>query len=392
MDILVVSHLYPTPDDPVTGVFVHEQVKALRERGHTVRVLSPRPYVPAFPGLPERWRKFSETPRGASIDEVPVSYPRYLSLPSRRTLPLVSLSARWTLSRQVRELPPDFLPDVVHAHVPLPDGYASFPAAEQLGVPQVVTVHGASIQKAASNPISRRQIGTVFDQSAAVIFNSEVLQNKARAYFNTFDTAHVVHNGIPIESVTAASPANLPEPFEADRLVVTSVGSILPEKGQWVVVNAIKQLPESMQPNYLVIGDGPERERLEEAAAEIESSVHFTGTVPNREVFSYLKASDVMALPSTEEAFGVAYVEAMACNCTVIGCQGEGPSEFVTDGETGYLVPHDDPDAVATRLRDLIANPTQLGQMGAAASTYVKENLTRAENAKKTEEILKAAL
>jgi glycosyltransferase involved in cell wall biosynthesis len=147
-----------------------------------------------------------------------------------------------------------------------------------------------------------------------------------------------------------------------------------------------------MRPNYLILGDGPEREALEQDAKKVECPVHFTGNVPHETVFSYLKSSDIMALPSTEEAFGIAYIEAMACGLPVIGCEGEGPTDFVEHGKTGYLVPPNDPTAIAEILRDLSENQKQLDQMGDAAREYVLENLTWEENARQNEEIYQRAI
>jgi len=99
-----------------------------------------------------------------------------------------------------------------------------------------------------------------------------------------------------------------------------------------------------------------------------------------------------MALPSTDEAFGIAYIEAMACGSPVIGCDGEGPSDFVKDGETGYLVPANDPSAIADLLQELSEDKDKLDRMGAAAREYVLENLTWEENARRNEEIYQRAI
>jgi glycosyltransferase involved in cell wall biosynthesis len=175
-------------------------------------------------------------------------------------------------------------------------------------------------------------------------------------------------------------------------MVVTSVGSLQPTKGQGDVFEALQNLPPESRPNYLLIGDGPEREELEQKAAALNSPVHFTGSVPHDDVFSYLKSTDIMALPSTEEAFGIAYIEAMACGCPVIGCEGEGPSEFVDHGETGYLVSPNDPEAIEKILVDLLENQTKVRRMGKNASEYVRNNLTWEENARKNERVYRSAI
>ena len=393
MNILIVSHLYPTPDDTTYGIFVHEQAQALAERGHDIRIISPTQYVPNVPYLPDRWARFRDTPPQATIDSINIQYPNYLTLPSRRTLPLVAKSVRRTVTKAISNLESSgFTPDIINAHVPLPDGYACIPSSRRFDVPLVTTVHGASVHKSSENFLCRRQICSAFENSDEIIFNSSVLRAKAKPFYSGIEQANVVSNGVPLTKVHSATPAELPGSFSEDRLVLTSLGSLNQTKGQYDVFKAIERLPADLQPNYLLLGDGSEREALEQEAKKVESPVHFTGTVPHETVFSYLKSSDIMALPSTEEAFGIAYIEAMACALPVIGCEGEGPSDFVTDGETGYLVPPNDPAAIADILQQLSEDKNKREQVSEAAREYVLEHLTWEANARKNEEIYRRAI
>ncbi|KAB7514665.1 glycosyltransferase [Halosegnis rubeus] len=393
MNVLIVSHLYPTPNDSVPGIFVHQQAQALIERGHTVRVISPTPYVPNVPYLSNRWERFSDTPSRAHIDGIDVSYPKYLSLPSRHTLPLIAKSVRHTVGTAISDIVSGgFSPDVINAHVPLPDGYACIPSCQRLSVPLVTTVHGASIQISSESRLCRRQIRTVLQSSEEIVFNSNVLLGKANEHFTGLSRAKTIPNGVPLTELDSAPVAKLPDRLDENRMVVTSLGSLQSTKGQADVFDALQRLPTESRPNYLLVGDGPRREQLEQAAANLDSPVRFVGTVPHEEVFSYLKATDIMALPSAEEAFGIAYIEAMACDCAVVGCEGEGPSEFVEHRETGYLVPPDDSKALAGLLSELLDNPARTQQVARNASEYVRENLTWAENARKNEEVYQSAI
>nr|WP_247001696.1 glycosyltransferase [Halosolutus gelatinilyticus] len=131
------------------------------------------------------------------------------------------------------------------------------------------------------------------------------------------------------------------------------MGNLIETKGHRYVLDAISTLDVDV--DYLIVGDGPLREELEAHAIElgVRDAVTFTGSVPNEDVFGYLKSADVFVLPSYEEAFGVAYLEAMACGLPVIGCEGEGPSDYITDRRTGFLVPPRDQDALSDVLRNL---------------------------------------
>jgi len=396
MNILIVSHLYPTPDDTAYGIFVHEQAQTLAERGHEIRVISPTQYVPNVPYLPDRWARFSDTPNRATIDNIEIQYLKYLSLPSHRTLPLVAKSVRRTVTKAISNLESSgFIPDVINAHVPLPDGYACIPSSHQLNIPLVTTVHGSNIYKSSKNPICRRQIKSVFETSTEVVFNTSILKSEAKSYFPNVHSAPIVHNGIPLDQVESAPWADLSGIFPEDRTVVSSLGYLIERKNHSDVLAAITEIEPSKRPYYLIIGEGPNRETLEH---QVENSglseyVHFTGYVDKHtDVLAKLKATDIMALPSTREDFGIAYIEAMACGSPVIGCKGEGPSDFVKDGETGYLVPPNDPTAIAEILQELSEDKNKRDQMGDAAREYVLENLTWEENARRNEEIYQRAI
>ena len=397
MNVLIVSHLYPTPTNSVPGIFVHQQAQALEKRGHSVRVLSPTPYVPNVPQLPNRWARFRDTPDQSQIDGIDVSYPKYLSLPSRHTLPLVAKSARRSVDRAISNLEFNtaFFPDVINAHVPLPDGYACLPAHHRLDTPLVTTVHGASIYNSAKNPICRRQIREVFDESKEIIFNSGVLCRKAKSYFSNISDSRVVYNGIELDEIESAPEADLSDIFPENRITVSSIGNLIDRKNHIDVIDALSAIKKEERPYYLIIGSGPNRDHLEQQIKNrgLEEYIHFTGYVHNHtDVIAKLKATDVMALPSTDEAFGIAYIEAMACGCPVIGCEGEGPSEFVESGKTGYLVPQNDPEAIRNILTTLLDEPSKIRDIGKNASRYVRNNLTWAENARKCEEIYQSAI
>jgi len=177
--------------------------------------------------------------------------------------------------------------------------------------------------------------------------------------------------------------------------VVSSLSYLIERKSHSDVLDAIAEIELDQRPYYLIIGKGPKRDALEH---QVENSglseyVHFTGYVDKHtDVLAKLKATDIMALPSTEEAFGIAYIEAMACGSVVIGCEGEGPSDFVTDGETGYLVPPNDPAAIADILQQLSEDKNKREQVSEAAREYVLEHLTWEANARKNEEIYRRAI
>jgi glycosyltransferase involved in cell wall biosynthesis len=91
--------------------------------------------------------------------------------------------------------------------------------------------------------------------------------------------------------------------------------------------------------SYTIIGDGPEEKRLKKISKElgIEDKVHFAGRLSREKVFEQLKQHNIFVMPSYPETFGLAYLEAMAAGCIVIGTKGWGIDGIVKDGENGFL-------------------------------------------------------
>jgi teichuronic acid biosynthesis glycosyltransferase TuaC len=157
-----------------------------------------------------------------------------------------------------------------------------------------------------------------------------------------------------------------PPPKREEPTVVT-LGHIVGRKRHVDVLHALTVLAARIPDvRWAVIGDGPERPGLERLAAQlgIADRIDWLGQLAPDEALAQLARCHVMALPSLDEAFGVAYVEAMACGVPAIACEGEGgPEEIATFGEGMLLVPPRDPDALAERIGGLLANPTELDEL-----------------------------
>ena len=157
--------------------------------------------------------------------------------------------------------------------------------------------------------------------------------------------------------------------------VVTIVAALRPEKNHELFLDAaahvVKRVPNA---KFLVIGDGPRREPLEQYAAGlgIVSSVRFLGT--RDDIPRLLSTSDVFALTSHNEAKPISILEAMSAGKPVVATNVGSIKEAVIDGETGYLVRPGDANAFARRLVELIEDPIRARRMGDLARNTVVEN------------------
>jgi glycosyltransferase involved in cell wall biosynthesis len=181
----------------------------------------------------------------------------------------------------------------------------------------------------------------------------------------------VVHLGadLPPPHATTAAP-------EAPAPLIVTVGHLVARKRHADVLEALAQLPDV---HYLIIGDGPERPALERLAARlgVAERVEFTGQLAPAQALARSRGAWCFVMPSTEEAFGVAYIEAMAGGVPAIGCVGEpGPAEIVAAGGGIELVAPRSPSALAACLRRLLEDPQARHALGAQARATVEREFT----------------
>jgi glycosyltransferase involved in cell wall biosynthesis len=139
------------------------------------------------------------------------------------------------------------------------------------------------------------------------------------------------------------------------------------------------RLPVSLSPRLLLAGDGPHRPNLERRARElgIADRVHFLGPLANADLPRYHAVSDAFVIPSTDhETFCIAACEAMACARPVVAARTGGLPEVVREGETGYLVPPGDAQALAERIGALLDDPALRARLGAAGREWTLEMFT----------------
>ena len=138
--------------------------------------------------------------------------------------------------------------------------------------------------------------------------------------------------------------------------------------------------PERCYRELVVVGDGPQRPRLERTIHELELSDHvrLIGALPREAVIGQLQRADVFALPVrtllaglNPEGLGLAALEAAACGLPVIVGHSGGAPETVRDGDTGFVVPSDDHQMLAERLSLLLDNPSLALEMGSRGRHYV---------------------
>ena len=393
MKVAVVAEYYPRAADPVLGVWAHRQALAARDAGAEVQVLVLHRPVPSRAALrsrrPEALLAPLRQPLHAELDGLPVTYVPFLAPPRPRWYGTWGAWAAPPLALALRRLRRRFPYELVHAHYAAPAGDAVRRARP--GVPVVVSVHGGDVlglaqQSAAGLGAVRHGLGA----ARLVLANSRGIARGCRELGAR--EVRIVHLGTDLP--TAAGPAGTDAPYatppappagtgfppDGRAASLVTVAHLVARKRHADVLRALWLLRESHpELRWTVVGDGPERPALERLADELglAERVRFRGQLPHAEAVAAGRAAGVFVLPSVQEAFGVAYVEAMAAGVPAIGALGEpGPEEIAASGGGIRLVPPGDPEALAAELRALLEEPAWRRELSHAARATVAERFT----------------
>lgn len=354
MNVAVVAEYYPRQRDPVLGIWAHRQALAAREAGADVKVLVLERPVPPASDVKRPWRLpktlsgLMRQPAVETMDDIEVRYVRFVSPPRESSYATWHESATKPLTKALAKLNSGWPIDVVHAHYALPAGGAALPFTQANKLPLVVSIHGGDVYgPLLANEEARVSVAEVLIAAAEVLCNSRATLDRAATLTPSDERMRVVHLG-----------ANAPEGpvTRRERLTVATLAHVVARKRHTDVLEALVELPEV---DWVVIGDGRELPALKARADELglTDRVEFMGQLPPDEALAELARCHVMALPSIDEAFGVAYVEALACGVPAIGCRGEGgPEEIASLGPGMLLVPPQNPAALAAAVRTALAD------------------------------------
>lgn len=341
--------VYPTYGG--SGIVGSELGKELAERGHTVHFISS--------SLPTRLTKLSERVRFHEVEMM--SYPLFEHQPYT-----LALATKMATVAEAENL------DLLHVHYAIPHSISAILARESLKpnrrLPVITTLHGTDITLVGADrsylPITR--YGIV--QSDGVTAISQYLKDATRESFQ-FDDIKVIPNFVCQSDYQRHSVEELRrELAPGDETLLVHVSNFRPVKRPVDCVEILARvLNKGIKARLVMVGDGSERTNAEHRARclGVYEKCSFVGKQPK--IVDYLSAADVLLLPSEQESFGLAALEAMACEVPVIASRVGGVPEVVTDGETGFLSDVGDVAKMAEDAARLLVDENLRKQMGARA-------------------------
>ncbi len=389
MRVAVVAEWYPSAADPVHGVWAHRQAVSTAASGAEVRVLALRRPIPPLavarrvarmpPDLAalRRWASGARRSlREAELDGIHVRPVAWIGPPRPVSYGGWGYWMSPPLGRALDRLYEEWPFDVLHAHCLAPAGHAAVrwtrrrPAAVRPAF--VVSAHGPDmIHVPQRSSIGRRACVAALRGADLVVANSAWARRRCLQLAGA--------PPVPVSTVHLGADL-VPRPARrSSACTVVTVAHLQARKNHDVVLRALARLDPRRRPAYLVIGDGQERESLERLTAELGlgETVRFLGQLPNDRAVAHVAECDLFVMPSVEEPFGVAFVEAMAAGVAAIGSRGEGgPEDIAAAGEGMILVRPGDVGALAAELTRLCGDPAELRRLGAAAHATAAASFT----------------
>jgi N-acetyl-alpha-D-glucosaminyl L-malate synthase BshA len=317
-----------------SGVIATELGKKLASRGHRVHVLSS--------DMPFRLGDYQP---GLLVHRVePPSYPLF-----REPQYLLSLANKIVQVARAERL------DIVHAHYAIPHATAAYLARQILASSQpiqppkvITTLHGTDITLLGNDPSYSETVAFCIEQSDGVTAVSESLKGDTKRELGIKRDIRVIPNFFDCSTQRRVEVPGLRERFAASHeRIVIHVSNFRRVKRVLAVIEVFARIVRDVPARLLMVGDGPDLNEATQLAKTlgVAKDVYFLGE--QEQVVPLLSISDALLLPSAQESFGLAALEAMACEVPVIASRVGGLPEVIAHDTTGFLFPPDDLDGMA---------------------------------------------
>jgi teichuronic acid biosynthesis glycosyltransferase TuaC len=380
LHVLTLTPFFPSDQNEVSGCFVAEPIEQLRQFGFDPSIIAVSP--------------IHYSRRRASSSTV-AEWVRYPQIPGNLGLSSAGKLLYARLLGRVRKLHGEKPIDVIHAHAALPCGHAADLLSRHLNIPFVVTLHGLDVFNTcflSGIPATwRREVSVnVYGAARCVICISARVQEVLRGGTPAGTRSTIVYNGVDpglfSPNLADIGPAG-PE--------ILMVGNLQRSKGHELVLRALRNLTTSFPAlRCRIIGEGKDRAQFEALVRDlgIGQQVQFVGWQRRSEVAEAMRRCSIFALPSSNEALGCVYLEAMSCGKPVIACRGQGIDDVIEHGKNGWLIPVDGFEQLVQGLTELLGSPELRIGMGIAARQTILERFTLSHQAQQLATIYREAI
>jgi N-acetyl-alpha-D-glucosaminyl L-malate synthase BshA len=344
--------LYPTFGG--SGVVATELGKALAQRGHEVHFVSYN--------QPVRLGSFTQNLfyHEVIVSEYPLfDYPPYETVLASKLVDVVKFEKL----------------DLLHVHYAIPHASAAYMAQQILAeegihIPFITTLHGTDITLVGKDSSFAPAITFAINKSNAVTAVSESLKSDTYEHFDIKNRIDVIPNFICPDHYLPKPEKNFRKDYAPNgERIITHISNFRSVKRVDDVVRIFRKILDKMPAKLLLVGDGPERHKVEQLCRELKTCEHSYIIGKLKKPEEVLCLSDLFILPSEKESFGLAALEAMATGVPVISTDTGGLPELNIEGFSGHLSPVGDVDDMAENAIKILENDQTLAQYKANAKS-----------------------
>lgn len=366
MNVLFLSTCYPHPTAPVRGTYNYELCEAMRSFAR-VRVVSPRPWTEVV----RSWRGYEKTPRprGAIRSEFPCYFypPRILRHQYGQWM--------WrSIRKAVERTAADFSTDWVLSYWAHPDGEAGLEAARACGARSAVIVGGSDVLILPKKPRRKACVQRVLTESDAVFTVSEGLRRAVIDLGVDSSRVHTIYQGINQSIFNAGFKSLARQEIGmpvSDRMFLW-VGRMVGVKQLPLLVEAFRKVHQAEPAARLVLaGGGPllgeTRQTVEQAG--LSDTVHFAGSIPQKELPKWYRAADATVLSSSSEGLPNVFRESLACGTPFVSTDVGSISEIASP-ECSTLARSGDAEDLTRAMLEVLNVRYQLGAQNYTARSW----------------------
>lgn len=335
--------MFPNPAMPHFGIFVLRRLKAAQNHAN-ISVIHPVPYFPGATAL-EKYKYRRKIPLHYTIEDIEVTTPRYLSIPSI-CKPIDGHTMSWAVMKACGSR---FEYDLIDAQLSFPDGYAAALLSARFKVPFVVTLRGHDINVLPSLPVRGKLVREVLHKASRIMGVSQSLIDEAIRLGAAPQKCEAIPNGVSMELFFPRDKKASQESLNlnSNNQYIISVGHLIERKGHHLIVEALSRLrrEERFQNLKLIIvgSESIEGNYSREIQETIDSHgmkehVILAGSIAQEQLGLWYSASECLCLASSKEGWANVLLESLACGRPVVATRIWGTPEVITEKLHGVLV------------------------------------------------------
>lgn len=337
MKIMLITTLYPGyvgQSRKEISYALHYFVKDWVESGYEVRVIKISPRYPKIFNFSGK-NKIHSSVENFQLEGVNISRIDINKIPK---IDYLNADINQSFEKINRIIKKEYMPDVIVSHMINPNIYIANKIKDEHNIPVILTLHQTDLKNLNNYPKRYKRFTKIINNIDKIGFRSDALKRQFDllniSYSESFLAPSGIEENVLIKNILLEKKIN----SQAKNIFIAA--NMIPLKNIDILIKAFDEVAKKNKHIYLKIaGDGPEKNKLEKLVNQLKlnNRIEFLGFLTREEVLSHMESSDIFAMVSSPETFGLVYLEAMAKGCITIGSLGEGIEGVIQDGINGFL-------------------------------------------------------